>query len=57
MGLESSDVIRFHLGPLLQGQTGIAKLKKMLISCFLLVLEIFDVKLTYRKSWAGNLLI
>ena len=27
MGWESFDVIRFHLGPLLQGQARIAKLK------------------------------
>ena len=27
MGWESSDVVRFYLGPLLQGQTRIAKLK------------------------------
>ena len=27
MGWESVDVVRFHLGPLLQGQTRIAKLK------------------------------
>ena len=27
MGWESSDVVRFDLGPLLQGQTSIAKLK------------------------------
>ena len=27
MGCESSDVVRFDLGPLLQGQTRIAKLK------------------------------
>ena len=27
MGLESSDVVRFDLGPLIQGQTRIAKLK------------------------------
>ena len=27
MGLESFDVVRFDLGPLLQGQTRIAKLK------------------------------
>ena len=27
MGLESSVVVRFHLGPLLQGQTSIAKVK------------------------------
>ena len=30
MGWESFDVVRFDLGPLLQGQTGIAKLK----SCY-----------------------
>ena len=27
MGWESFDVVRFHLGPFLQGQTRIAKLK------------------------------
>ena len=27
MGWESVDVVRFHLGPLLQGQTRIVKLK------------------------------
>ena len=27
MGLESFDVVRFELGPLLQGQTWIAKVK------------------------------
>ena len=27
MGCESSDVVRFDLGPLLQGETRIAKLK------------------------------
>ena len=29
MGWESSGVVRFHLGPLLQGQTRIAKLKSV----------------------------
>ena len=42
--------------PLLQGQMRIAKLK-MLITCLLLVLEVWDGKPTYRKSWAGNLLV
>ena len=56
MGWESSDVVRFYLGPLLQGQTRIAKLK-MLITRLLLVLEVWDGKPTYRKSWAGNLLV
>ena len=54
MGWESSGVVRFDLGPLLQGQTRIAKLE-MLITRLLLVLEVWDGKPTYRKSWAGNL--
>ena len=29
MGLKSFDVVRFDLGPLLQGQTSIAKLKSV----------------------------
>ena len=56
MGWESFDVVRFDLVPLLQGQTRIAKLK-MLITSLLLVLEVWDGKPTYRKSWAGNLLV
>ena len=43
MGWESSGVIRFDLGPLLQGQMRIAKLK-MLITRLLLVLEVWDGK-------------
>ena len=53
MGCESSDVVGFDLGPLLQGQTRIAKL----ISPLLLVLEVWNVKPTYRKSWAVSLLV
>ena len=45
MGWESSGVVRFDLGPLLQGQTRIAKLK-MLITRLLLVLEVWDGKTT-----------
>ena len=30
---------------------------KVLITCLLLVLQVCNVKLTYRKSWAGNLLM
>ena len=56
MGWESFGVVRFDLGPLLHGQTSIAKLK-MLIARLLLVLEVWDGKPTYRKSWAGNLLV
>ena len=29
----------------------------MLITCLLLVIEVWDGKPTYRKSWAGNLLV
>ena len=56
MGWESFGVVRFDLGPLLQGQTRIANLK-VLITRLLLVLEVWDGKQTHRKSWAGNLLI
>ena len=47
---------QIDLGPLLQGQTKIAKLK-VLITHVLLVLEVRDGKPTYRKSWAGILLV
>ena len=56
MDWESSGVVRFDLGPPLQGQTRIAKLK-VLITHLLLVVEVWDDKPTYRKSWAGNLLV
>ena len=56
MGWESSGVVRLYLGPLHQGQTRTAKLK-MLITRLLLVLEVWDGKPTYKKSWAGNLLV
>ena len=45
MGWESSGVVGFDLGPLFEGQMRTAKL------------EVWDGKLTYRKSWAGNLLV
>ena len=51
MGWESSGVVGFDLGPLLQGQTRIAILK-LLITGLLSVLEV--CKPTYRKSWAGK---
>ena len=53
MCCESLYVVRFDLGPLLQGQTRIAKL---LITRLLLVLEVCNVKPTCRILWAGNLL-
>ena len=55
MGCESSDVVRFDLGSLLQGQ-GYQNLK-VLITRLLLVLEVCNVKPTYRKSWVANLLM
>ena len=54
-GLGIFDVVRFDLRPLLQGPTRIPKLKCSNNS-LLLVLEVGNVKPTYRKSWAGNLL-
>ena len=56
MGWESFDVVRFHLGPLLQAQTRIPNLK-VLITCILLVLEVWNGEPIYRKSWAGNPLV
>ena len=55
MGWESSGVVGFDLGPFLQGQTRTAKLKTAYNS--LLILEVWDGKPTYRKSWAGSLLV
>ena len=52
MGWDSFGVVRFDLGPLLQGQLRIAKLK-IAITRLLLVLEVWNGKPSYRKSWAG----
>ena len=59
MAWESFGMVRFDLGPLLQGQTRIAKLKSAynLLIIRLLVLEVWDGIPTYRKSWPGNLLV
>ena len=51
---ESFAVVRFDLGPLVQGQTAVAKLKSAYIS-IIIGLEVWDVKTTYRKTCAGNL--
>ena len=56
MDRESSGVVGFDLEPPLQGQMRIAKLKSALTR-LLLVLEVWDGKPTYKKSWAGNLLV
>ena len=49
-------MVGFDLGPLLQGQTRIAKLKSA-YTRLLLVLEVYNAKSTHTKSWAGNLLM
>ena len=46
MDWESFGVVKFDLGPLIQGQTLITGL-----------LQVWDGKPTYRKSWAGDLLV
>ena len=56
MGRESFGVVGFDLGPLLQGQTRIGKLKTAYNS-LIIVLQVWDGKPTYRKSWAGILLV
>ena len=56
MGWESSDVVGFDLGPLLQGQTRITKLKSAYNS-LIIGPRGLGFKSTYRKSWAGNLLV
>ena len=56
MGCESSDVVRFDLWPSFKVKQGKPNLK-VLITHLLLVLEVRNVKPTYRKSWAVNLLM
>ena len=56
MDWKSSDVVRFDLEPLLQGQTRTAKLKRVKTR-LLLILEVCNVKPTCRILWAGNLLM
>ena len=45
MGWESVDVVRFELGHV-----------KVHVTRLLLVIQVWDGKPIYRKSWAGNLL-
>ena len=56
MAWESFGVVRFDLGPLLQGQTRIAKLKSAYNS-LIIGPRGLGWKPTYSKSWAGNLLV
>ena len=51
-----SDVVIFDLGPILQGQTRMAKLKSAYNS-LIFVLEVWDGKRTNGKSWARNLMM
>ena len=54
MGWESSDVVRFDLEPLLQGQTGTAKLKRVYNS---FIIDPRGLKCETKILWAGNLLM
>ena len=56
MGWESFDVVRFGLGPLLQGRTRTAKFKSAYNSRIISP-RICNVKPSYMKSWAVNLLM
>ena len=56
MGGESSGMVRFDLGPLLQGQTRTAKLKSAYNS-LIIGPRGWDGKPAYRKSCSGNLLV
>ena len=53
---EFSDVVIFDLGPILQGQTRIAKLKSA-YNLLILVPEVWDSQPTFWKSWARNLML
>ena len=56
MSWEFFDVVRFDLGPLLQGHTGIAKVKSA-YNLFIIGPRGLQCKPPYRISWAGNLLM
>ena len=56
MGWESFGVVRFDLGPLLQGQMRIAKLKSA-YNLLIIGPRGLDGKPTHSKSWTGNLLV
>ena len=56
IGWESFDVVRFDLGPSFKVKQGEPNLK-VLVTRLLLVLEVWDGKPTYRRSWDGNFLV
>ena len=56
MAWESFNVVRYDLGPLLQGHTRIAKFESAYNS-LIISSKVWDGKPTYRKSCAANLLM
>ena len=56
MGWESSDWSDLTMGSSFKVKRGQPNLK-VLITCLLLFPEVCNMKPTYRKSWAGNLLM
>ena len=56
MGLDSFGVVEFDLGTFIQGQTRLTKLESA-YNFLLSVLEVCNVKSTYRKSWARNFMM
>ena len=56
MGCASSGVVGFDLVCLLQDKTRMPDLE-LVITHLLLVVDVCNVKPTYRKSWAANLLM
>ena len=50
MGWESFNVVRFDLGPLLQGHPNL----KVLITCLLLVVEVWDGNHGLGIFWCGQ---
>ena len=59
MGRESFGVVRFDLGPLIQSQTRIAKIKSAYNSFIIdpIILVVYNAKPTHTKSWARSLLM
>ena len=56
MGWESSGLVGFDLGPLLQGQTNIDKLKSAYNSLIISPTGLGWIP-THKKPWTGNLLL
>ena len=56
MGWVSSDMVRLTLGLSFKVKRVQPNLK-VLLTCLLLVLQVWDMKQTYTTSWAGDLLM